>query len=340
MTHRIELPRYIIRGERVFDDVAKVAGELKKKSVLVVADRITYGLAGEVVERRLGAENVLVNGASREEAERVRGIIEKKSHDLAVAVGGGSVIDVTKVASDEADIPFFSLPTTISHDGIASGGASLLVNGRKMSIPSRVPMAVFADLELIEAAPYRLFAAGCGDAISKFTAVLDWKLAHRLKGEYYGGYAAQLAELAAQSIITNHEKMAENKKFGVHILFESLISSGVAMSIAGSSRPASGAEHSFSHALDKVAPKPALHGEQVGVGTIMMAHLHGRNFRMIRKVLSTLGAPTTAAELGIDEEYIIKALTIAHKIRDRYTILGDGLTEDAAKKLAEETKVI
>jgi len=339
LTHRIVLPRYIIRGDRVFDDVVKVAGELAKTKPLVVADRTTYQLAGEAVEKRLpGAESVIISGATVEEAKRVESILINK--DLAVAVGGGSVIDVAKVAAFNAGIPFFALPTTISHDGIASGGASLLVNGRKTSIPSKVPMAVFADLELIEAAPYRLFAAGCGDAVSKFTAVLDWQLAHRLKGEYYGDYAAQLAELAAKSVMENAKRIAGNKKLGVHILFESLVSSGVAMSIAGSSRPASGAEHNFSHALDRVAPKPALHGEQVGVGTIMMAHLHGRSYEKVRNALATLGAPTTAKELCIGEEYIIKALTIAHEIRDRYTILGNGLTEDAARSLAEETKVI
>lgn len=306
-----------------------------------MADDFTFTLAGEAVERRLeNSDHIIVKRATREEADRVKALIESEGYDLAVAVGGGSVIDVTKVASFDSGIPFFSLPTTISHDGIASGGASLLVEGRKKSIPSRVPMAVFADLELIEAAPQRLFAAGCGDAISKFTAVLDWKLAHRLKNEYYGDYAAKLAELAAKTVMDNANRMAENKKIGVNILFESLISSGVAMSIAGSSRPASGAEHNFSHALDKVAPRPALHGEQVGVGTIMMAQLHNKDYRIIKDALETLGAPTNAKELKIPKEYIIKALTTAHLVRDRYTILGDGLTEEAAIRLAEETEVI
>ena len=123
---------------------------------------------------------------------------------------------------------------------------------------------------------------------------------------------------------------------------KALISSGMAISIAASSRPASGSEHKFSHALDMVAPKPALHGEQCGVGTIMMMYLHGGNWESIRDALKIVKAPTTAEELGIEPEYIIEALKIAHTIRkDRYTILGDrGLTDEAARKLASNTGVI
>jgi glycerol-1-phosphate dehydrogenase [NAD(P)+] len=114
------------------------------------------------------------------------------------------------------------------------------------------------------------------------------------------------------------------------------------MGIAGSSRPASGAEHKFSHALDRIAPKPALHGEQCGVGTIMMAYLHGITWEDKRDALATIGAPTTAKQLGIEDQHIIQALKEAHTINpDRYTILGDrGITEEAAERLARITGVI
>jgi len=113
------------------------------------------------------------------------------------------------------------------------------------------------------------------------------------------------------------------------------------MSIAGSSRPASGSEHMFSHALDIVAEKPALHGEQCGVGTIMMMSLHGGDWKRIREVLKCIGAPVTAEELGVDRDEIIEALLMAHRIRpERYTILGSGLTKGAAIKLAKKTGII
>ncbi|MEM1874723.1 MAG: iron-containing alcohol dehydrogenase, partial [Candidatus Hadarchaeales archaeon] len=142
-------------------------------------------------------------------------------------------------------------------------------------------------------------------------------------------------------IIANAKVIKRYTEESVRKVVKSLISSGVAMAIAGSSRPASGSEHLFSHALDMVAPKPALHGEQCGVGAIMMSYLQGGDWEIIRNALKTIGAPTTAKELGIPPKYIVKALTIAHKIRpERYTVLGGGLGRKEAERLAKITGVI
>jgi glycerol-1-phosphate dehydrogenase [NAD(P)+] len=123
---------------------------------------------------------------------------------------------------------------------------------------------------------------------------------------------------------------------------KALVSSGVAMSIADSSRPASGAEHLFSHQLDRLASEPALHGHQVGVGSIVTAYLHDgpEGWRDVRDALASIDAPTTAAGLGIDDGTVVEALTTAHEVRDRYTILGDGISEPAAREAAERTGVI
>jgi glycerol-1-phosphate dehydrogenase [NAD(P)+] len=114
------------------------------------------------------------------------------------------------------------------------------------------------------------------------------------------------------------------------------------MCIAGSTRPASGSEHLFAHAVTMLVDNPPLHGELVGVGTIMMSYLHGLNWRKIRRMLERLDMPTTASDLGLDEEIIVKALTMAASIRpERYTILGEkGLTEEAARRLVRVTGVV
>jgi glycerol-1-phosphate dehydrogenase [NAD(P)+] len=127
------------------------------------------------------------------------------------------------------------------------------------------------------------------------------------------------------------------------VVVKALVSSGVAMSIAGSSRPASGAEHLFSHQLDRLVPNTALHGHQVGVGAIMTEYLHSGEkgqWRNIRDALDRIDAPTTARGLGVGDETVIEALITAHTIRDRYTILGDGMSEDAAREVARVTGVI
>jgi len=148
--------------------------------------------------------------------------------------------------------------------------------------------------------------------------------------------------MSSRVVMKNATTIRAMSETGIRTLVEALISCGVAMSIAGTSRPCSGAEHLFSHSLSTIAPKPALHGEQCGVGTILCAYLHGANWQLIKDFLQKIGAPTTAKELGIEPEYILKALTMAHSIRpERYTILGEsGLTKDAAQRVATITGVI
>ncbi len=344
MLRKIELPRKVLVGDNAIEKVASLCKKLQLgRKAIIISGKKTMKIAGKKVEEQLlqsdfDVEVKLVEESSLDEAKRLGSYIEKEKIDFAIGVGGGKNIDLAKYASYEAEVPFISIPTAASHDGIASPTASFKGISKKAS----APIAIIADLEIISKAPYRFTAAGCGDLIANYTAVKDWELAHKLRGEHYGDCAAALALMSAKIIMKNASEIAKKLKDSIKIVVEALISSGTAMSIAGSSRPCSGAEHMFSHALDRIAPKPALHGEQCGVGAIMMAYLHGLDWQKIRGVLKKIGAPTTAKELGIEDEYIIKALTIAHKIRPkRYTILGDkGITREAAEELAKRTGVI
>jgi glycerol-1-phosphate dehydrogenase [NAD(P)+] len=171
--------------------------------------------------------------------------------------------------------------------------------------------------------------------------VLDWKLAHRLKGVDFSEYAAALSEMTAKLVMDRAHEIKPQLEESVRIVIKALVSSSVAMSIAGSSRPASGSEHMFAHQLDVIASTPALHGEETGVGTIMMMYLHGGDWKRIKNALRTIGAPTNAKELGVRDEEVIQSLVKAHEIRpNRYTILGSGLEEKAARKIAAITGVI
>ncbi|MFT4923527.1 MAG: glycerol-1-phosphate dehydrogenase [NAD(P)+], partial [Haloarculaceae archaeon] len=152
-----------------------------------------------------------------------------------------------------------------------------------------------------------------------------------------------LSRMTAEMLVGSAETIKPGLDESAWIVVKALVSSGVAMSIAGSSRPASGSEHLFSHRLDALVPGTALHGHQVGVGTIMIEYLHSGEqgeWRDVRDALASIGAPTTADELGIEPETVIEALTSAHEIRDRYTILGDGMSEAAARETATVTGVI
>lgn len=346
--HSMELPRRVVVGVGVLNSVGEICLELGIKGrTLVLTGPKTYQIAGKAVldsleDVGLQTFHLKVKEASEKDVRKAERNLKADKPSVAIGVGGGKVIDVTKLASARMGIPFLSCPTAASHDGIASPQASIS-NGKNItSVRAQSPLAIIADIDVILKAPYRLMASGCGDIIAKFTAVRDWWLAHQLRGEYYGDYAANLARMSARLVAGNARLIREGSEEGVRTVVEALISCGVAMSIAGSSRPCSGSEHLFSHALEKVSPGKGLHGERCGVGTIMMAYLHKLRWRRIKAVLRMVDAPTTASELGVEGIDVVKALTIAHKIRpERYTILGErGLTQTSALKLARKTEVL
>ncbi len=343
----MQLPRTVVVGHGVISDTGKVCKDLKLNgSALIVAGGSTLKAAGKTVAVSLEDSGFDVNVAIVDsptlgEVKKVERTVTETKTSFLLGVGGGKSIDIAKLASTHLDLPFISVPTAASHDGIVSSRASIIRNNKTVSEAAQTPLAVIADTAIIAIAPYRLLAAGCGDIISNYTAVRDWELAHRLRDEPFSEYASIISKMTAKMLIESAEAIKPGLEESAWTVVKALVASGVAMSIAGSSRPASGSEHKFSHALDEIAPKPALHGEQCGVGTIMMMYLHGGNWQEIRTTLKTIGAPTNADELGIEEEYIIKALLHAHKIRpERYTILGTGLTREAAEKVAKITKVI
>lgn len=347
MKHIIDLFKKVLVGYGIAKELGNVITELGlgRRVAIITGAHVRKTVVEPLVSEHLEGFEVeifVVESPSVDEANSLAEPVGRYRPSVVVAIGGGKSIDVAKYIAHQLGLNYISVPTATSHDGIASPFASLRGLKTVYSVKVSPPVAVLADLELISKAPRRVALAGAGDLIGKIVAVRDWKLAHRLKGEYYGDYAASLALLSAKHVVTFSSTIAKGGVEGLRILVEGLISSSTAMCIAGSTRPASGSEHLFSHALDIVANYPALHGEQVGVGTILMSYLHGLNWRQIRRTLKKIGLPVTAKELGVKEEHVIEALTIAHKVRpDRYTILGEGgLTRDAAEEVAVRTGVI
>lgn len=340
-------PRDVRVGHNAIDELGSVLqGIGARHEVLIVTGERTRKLAGdrarEVIEAAGYATNLVVaEGATLAAVAAVEVEGRRSKPHVVVGVGGGGVIDVAKLGAYRLGLPYVSVPTSASHDGITSPRASIKDDKGNASKRATTPVAIVADTSIIVQAPYRMLTAGCADAISNSTAVLDWKLAHRLRSEEYSSFASNLAESAAEMIIENAGVIKPGLEESAWLVVKSLIVSGVSMSVAGSSRPASGAEHMFSHTLDELAPGAAYHGEQVGVGSVMMMYLHGGDWRRIRDALRTLGAPTTARELGVSRETVVEALVRAHQNKpDRYTILGDkGLTREAAEDLVKVTGV-
>ena len=341
----MELPSRVVVGSGAVSEISEICDDLKLKGQpLIITGPRTLDVMGKEISRLLERfePEIMVSQASRmEEVDRAESLAREIEAGFVIGVGGGRSIDIAKLASLRMKIPFLSVPTAASHDGICSAQASITVDGETTSISAHAPLAIIADTRIISNAPARLLSAGCGDIISNFTALRDWQLAHRMKNEEFSEYAAALSDMTAKMVVELAPTIRPGLEESARVVVKALISSGVAMSIAGSSRPASGSEHKFAHAINRIAPGRALHGELCGIGTIMMMYLHGGDWQMIRDALCYTGAPTSAHEIGLDQDIVIEALTSAHKIRpERYTILDAGLAKDAAIKAAEATEIV
>jgi glycerol-1-phosphate dehydrogenase [NAD(P)+] len=344
----MELPRKILIGNDVIYQLGSFIRDLNDKTSIVAV------ISGNTVKARVGKECVEAlhssslkhkwietPNASMNDINSAQSLVRKEQPNFIVGVGGGRSVDVAKMISFNLNIPFISVPTSASHDGISSPFVSIRGRDKPYSLKAHAPIGVIADTKLISEAPYRLQASGCGDLIGKITAVKDWELARDDNNEYFGSYAANLANISAKIIIENSSKLSY--RVNIRTIVEALISAGVASCIAGSSRPCSGSEHLFSHALEYVAKTNcSLHGERVGIGTIMMSKIHGLDHDIIIKTLQNINAPTTAKEIDVTEDQIIQSLLIAQSLRpERYTILNKiKMDKGSAREIANSVSVI
>ena len=345
-SHTMELPRQIVVGEKNIDRVGKFLESLSKpKKVSIVSGKNVKKIIGKKINGSLKRSKIrtvwhLAISNHMSTLKEIEKKIRKDKSDLIIGLGGGRSVDVAKLCSFNLKIPFVSIPTSASHDGIASPFVSVR-DKKPHSLIATAPLGVFVDVDVIKRAPRKLIASGCGDLMAKITAVRDWELGRDKTGEYYGRYSADLASMSSKILIESASTFSK-KGLDVRVVVEALISAGVASCIAGSSRPCSGAEHLFSHAVDHLEYGIGLHGEKCGIGSIMIAKLQGQDWRKIVTTLKNVGAPTTAKEIGLKPKVLAKALTIAQSLRpERYTILKEEkMTERKALKLAKSTKVL
>lgn len=342
-SHTMELPRLITVGEKNIGDIGGFVAMLgRPRKISLVSGANVRRVVRDDIEDALDRKGIRyawhAAGANEPESiARLQRLVQKDSSAMIAGVGGGRAVDAAKTIAHNLKRPFISVPTAASHDGIASPFVS--IKGKKPhSIIATAPLGVFVDIDIIKRAPARLLAAGCGDLVANIIAVHDWRLGRDRTGEYYGRYAADLALMSAKIVMEDSARRGPDPR----VIVEALISAGVAACIAGSSRPCSGAEHLFSHALDRLAPGVGLHGEKCGLGSIMMAKLQGQDWRRIAKTLRRVGAPVTAEELGLKSKDIVDALCMAQDLRpERYTILKEKImTPDKARSLAKSTGVL
>ena len=345
-SHTMELPRQIVVGEKNIGEFGEFLYDLTKpKNVSLISGIHVKKILKEKIEKSVKSKKIkftwhISKDNQIDNLKKIQRDVKKDHSDIIAGIGGGRSVDTAKLVAFNLDIPFVSVPTAASHDGMASPFVSIK-SDKPHSIVATTPLGVFVDIDIIKKAPPRLLASGCGDLVANISAVKDWQIGHEKTGEYYGRYSANLAIMSAKIVM---EKSSQYGKNGIdsRVIVEALISAGVASCIAGSSRPCSGAEHLFSHALDKIAPGKGLHGEKCGLGAIMITKLQRQDWKKIVKTLKDVGAPTNARQIGLSEDQIIEALEMAQDLRpERYTILKEvKMTKKIARNLAKSTKVI
>ncbi len=267
-----------------------------------------------------------IAGGSVDAALELMAQLRGDYYDALVGIGGGRTLDAAKYAATMSGLPFVSVPTTLTHDGIASPVASLEAQGRKSSFGVHMPIAVFVDLDHVADAPVQHTRSGIGDVLSNLSALADWELAREVRGESVDGLAVSLARSASESLL--HSEW-EGPGFLVSVA-ESLILSGIAMAVAGSSRPCSGACHEISHALDVILEEPRLHGEQVALGALFATWFRGDERRVseLDAAFRRFGLPRLPADLGISDDEFAEAILRGPSMRPgRFTILEHKVIE-------------
>ncbi|MFI7008526.1 iron-containing alcohol dehydrogenase family protein [Streptomyces sp. NPDC050145] len=286
-----------------------------------------------------------VDGGTLDDAIQLADNVKRAGrYDAIVGLGGGKIIDCGKFAAARVGLPLVAVATNLSHDGLCSPVATLDNDAGRGSYGVPNPIAVVIDLDIIREAPVRFVRSGIGDALSNISAVADWELAARERGEDIDGLAAAMARQAGEAVL-RHPGGVGDDGF-LQVLAEGLVLTGISMSISGDSRPASGACHEINHAFDLLHPKRAAsHGEQCGLGAAFAMHLRGarEESAYMAEVLRRHGLPVLPEEIGFTVDEFVKVVEFAPQTRPgRYTILEhlDLSTDQIRDAYADYAKTI
>lgn len=305
-------PKIVTSDDKAEEHLIAFCQENGYHRLLMVADRNTYAAQGEAVEKALrnaGFDLKTVVFSSPEvvaDAQHILDVLVEadRQERIFIAVGSGTLTDITRFSSHRTKTSFLSLPTAPSVDGFASIGAPIILHGVKVTVICHAPIAIFADIETLAQAPRAMIAAGFADMLGKLTSIADWRIGRLLWDEPYDESIAERTLAAVQLCIDNAAAIGAGSEGAVRVLLDALLESGYCMLDFGSSRPASGAEHHYSHYWEMKLlqeGRPAiLHGAKVGVATVLVAGWYATVRSLSRQQVADLLEASTLP--GRDEE--------------------------------------
>ena len=350
--NNFKLPYHLIVEEGVFDRIPDVMEDVlpglgHKKTILVTEENLKGIFTDQLsrIEEDFDAfETYLIKQASYDAATALAKYITMNDIQVVIGFGGGTVLDLAKFAAFVSKTHLISLPTTLSNDSLASPVAVLGTEGKaRKTFKCTIPSAILVDVNIIVSAPDRQLLSGIGDTISKYTALVDWKKAWDHGKEKVDDFAYMISKMAFNSIAYNDMKELKSKDF-IKRLTQALVMGGLAMEIAGSSRPSSGSEHLFCHALDELYSEQVAvpHGIAVAMGSYGACQFQNRNTPKITRIIKEYGVPVCPSEWKITEEIFIGAWQKAAGTRpDRYTILNEtDLSDERLRKLYYEMEEV
>ena len=332
--HKIMVKDIIIESEAI-KKLSMIMEKEGFKNITIICDENTYAAAGEEIKEiipkgkfiNLKSENLHANEIAVQKVYECLAV----ENDVLIALGSGTIHDITRYVAYNKDIPFISVPTAASVDGFVSTVAAMTWKGDKKTFTAVSPIYVVADTDIFKEAPYRLTASGVSDLIGKYTALVDWKISSIVIGEYICNKVCNMEIDAVNKLCECVDDLVLGKSEAYEQLMYALILSGLAMQIIGNSRPASGAEHHMSHLWEmEVINKhlDAYHGEKVSVGLILVME----EYKKIKKSIEN-GRCRVKKYYGLEEDILKEVF----KSREMYDSI---MKENTPDPLLNVNKVI
>lgn len=344
-SQHIAIPAILKVGKGTLEKIGTYLSEKGLKNVVLYFGDGLIDLFGLTVMRGMESAGVEIleyreiNTTKIDELVEIAFAIDNRAQAV-IGLGGGKVIDAAKYAAFLRKLPFVSVPTSASSDGFSSASASLLVEGKRTSVPARLAYGIIVDTDVIKSAPEKFIYSGIGDMVSKITSLYDWAYEDSLGCTVQNDFSVMIAKKAVNSFVRTPFASIKDDLF-LKELIDSLAMSGIANEIAGSSAPTSGSEHLISHALDKLSEHPELHGVQVGVATYLMSRVQDHRWKRVNTVFTETGFWDYVKTLNLKREEYLAAIDMAPSIKPyRHTYLHEEKYRELAKRILAEDEIL